>query len=246
RGLRPTALVELVACSERQQVEPVELEPPLAAVCDSVVEVPSRSRVKMLFDGDRRKRDVAVRDVLRSTRLASPVLRSFVSRQPLEPRQCAPGVDRDLVVAEGLGDRDRAACPLATFLLTRSDSAQERPLCIRSPELAPGRQLLEDLDGFPRPLLGLGDAARAPEKLGEVEKIVALFELVAEAAPKLDRLLESRNTFVVLIREVAGSRPQLEDLRSPFGIQALAEAQRAGVLRRCLPVCAERSRAPRA
>src|SRR5262249_53054288 len=67
RRLRPTSLVELEPCTRREQVEAEELEPTLAAVANSIVEVPRRICVAMLLDGNGSERNVVVGDQIGET-----------------------------------------------------------------------------------------------------------------------------------------------------------------------------------
>src|SRR5262249_5468102 len=214
RRLRPTSLVELEPCPRREQVRAAELQPPLAPVRNSLVEVPRRICVAMLVDGNGSERNVVVGDQVGETCLPSVFLSSLEPRRPVERGQHPIGIDRDLVVSEGLGNRKRSSSPFAALVAASTAGTEKRSLGIGGGELATGRQELEDVDGFPSAVLRLRDPARTPEKLGQPAQVVALFQLVAEAAAKLNRLLQCRNPLVVLVGVVARAGAELEELGS--------------------------------
>src|SRR6266511_1898774 len=72
---------------------------------------------------------------------------------------------------------------------------------------------------------------------------LALFERVAHHPAALERLLEGRDSLVVLIGDVTLSRATLEQLRAPGGRQSIAESEGPRVLRSRLAVRTERRRA---
>src|SRR5207247_8734008 len=135
-------------------------------------------------------------------------------RKTVERGQRPDCIERDLVVAQGLGNRERPSGPLAAFLGPRAAGAQKCAVGVRRRELPAGRQLFENVHRFPGAGLCLPDAPRTPEKLGQTTEIVALLELVASGSAEGDRLLERSDALLVLIRQDARSRAPLADLRA--------------------------------
>ena len=123
-----------------------------------------------------------------------------------------------------------------------ADCTDPREVGVGQGEFTARRQGLEQGDGVPGATLGFLGTARTPEELREPSKRVALFELVAEHAAALQRLVKGGDPFVILIGQIALPGAAFQKLRARGGPEPLAEPQRTRILRGRLAMRTERCR----
>ena len=215
----------------------------LAAVGEARLEVPTRVGEPSTLDRDCRNRDVGV---------TCPADEPFVHRLlhiPLEHRVVAAArgdrqlrKERELSVAEALRQHEPARAPREPLVRPRRRGGEEAEVGIRRPELAARRQGLEQSPRVPAGTIRFGDAAGTPEELREPAKRIAFTELVAHLATAFDGFFESCDALVVLVGDQALAGAPLEEVGAFRGGQAIAEAQRAGVLGCGLAVSAQGGR----
>jgi hypothetical protein len=126
------------------------------------------------------------------------------------------------------------------FPRARCGPVGRREVGVRHRELAARRKALEQIDRVPSPTLRLRGSAGAPDELREATERVPLSELVALYPAVLERFLERRDSFVVLIGQIARVGLALEQLGSLAQRQPVTEAERTCVLGGGLAMSAQR------
>ena len=148
-------------------------------------------------------------------------------------------VHDDLVLAELLRERERAAAPLAGGVEVGGQHRELAAVGERHRQLPAGRELLELHDRLGGEALGLGVAALEPVEAGQPATGVALRDAVAELAVAQERLLARLDRIVDLVGQVALVRAALEQDGAVGDRQLARPAQGARVLGRGLAVGAE-------
>ena len=148
-------------------------------------------------------------------------------------------VDDDLLLAQRLGQRDRAPAPVGRRRAVRREHRELGAVGVRHGELRPGRELLELLDRLGGEALGVGVLAVEPVQAREPAAVVALGDAVAELAVAGERLLARFDRVDHLVGQVALVRAALEQHRLLLGRQLAGPAQGARELRGRLAVRAE-------
>src|SRR4029450_993066 len=135
---------------------------------------------------------------------------------PLAAADRGTGEGGDSLVVEVLRELERTLGPLDCLLAPACAGVGICEVFICHRELPPRRQSLEERDRLASRPCGFHGPAGAPEDLREPPQRVALLEPLPESPTALERVLDRLDRRVVLVAQVAGVGPSLEELR-PLG-----------------------------